>query len=85
MKKNNQPKLFEYRIQYNAGSEHSAIDSYHYYMAENASQAFHFHIEAIKHKKTSVQNICLEKFNPYSEKWEDKTEFIEEVESNYQT
>jgi len=76
-------KLFEYRIKYNAGKEHSALDNYHYYMAETASQAFSFHIEAIKHLHTCVQNISIEKYNPYSQKWEDKSNVISETESNY--
>jgi len=76
-------KLFEYRIKYNAGQEHSALDNYHYYMAETASQAFHFHIETVKHKHTCVQNISIEKYNPYSQKWEDRSEVISEQESNY--
>jgi len=76
-------KLFEYRIKYNAGEEHSAIDSFHYYMAESAVQAFHFHTESIKHLKTCVQNVSIEKYNPYSQKWEDKSESIGERESNY--
>ena len=76
-------KLFEYRIKYNAGQEHSAMDSYHYYMALSASQAFHFHMETIKHKHTCVQNISIEKYNPYSQKWEDRSEVIPERESNY--
>jgi hypothetical protein len=76
-------KLFEYRIKYNAGSERSAIDSYHYYMAETAGQAFRFHTETIKHKKTWVQNISIEKYNPYSQKWEDRSKIIDEYESIY--
>lgn len=76
-------KLFEYRIKYNAGKEHSALDSYHYYMAETASQAFHFHVEAIKHLHSCVQNISIEKYNPYSQKWEDRSQVIDEKESNY--
>jgi len=76
-------KLFEYRIKYNAGEDHSAIDNYHYYMAENSQQAFSFHIESIKHLKTCVQNVSIEKYNPYSQKWEDRSEVINEKESNY--
>lgn len=76
-------KLFEYRIKYNAGEDHSAIDNYHYYMAENSQQAFRFHVESIKHLKTCVQNVSIEKYNPYSQKWEDKSEVINEKESNY--
>jgi len=76
-------KLFEYRIKYNAGEEHSALDNYHYYMAISAAQAFHFHTETIKHKHTCVQNLSIEKYNPYSQKWEDRSEIINEHESNY--
>lgn len=76
-------KLFEYRIKYNAGCDHSALNNYHYYMAENAGQAFRFHIESLKNKKTCVQNLSIEKYNPYSQKWEDRSEVIEEYESNY--
>lgn len=76
-------KLFEYRIKYNAGEERSALDSYHYYMAENAGQAFKFHTTTIRHKHTCVQNLSLEKYNPYSQKWEDKSEAINEAESNF--
>lgn len=76
-------RLFEYRIKYNAGSDHSALNSYRYYMAESAGQAFGFHIETLKHKKTRAQNLGIEKYNPYSQKWEDRSEIIEEYESNY--
>ena len=76
-------KLFEYRIKYNAGPGHSEMNSYHYYMALNASQAFLFHIKAVQHKKTCVQNISIEKYNPYSQKWEDRSEVIFENESDY--
>jgi hypothetical protein len=76
-------KLFEYRIRYNAGENHSKLDNYHYYMAETACQAFYFHVASIKNKHTCVQNISIEKYNPYSQKWEDKSEVIDEQESNY--
>jgi len=76
-------KLFEYRIKYNAGKDHSALDNYHYYMAENARQAFGFHVETIRHKETCVQSLSIEKYNPYSQKWEDKSEVIGEQQSNY--
>ena len=31
----------------------------------------------------SVQNISIEKYNPYSKKWEDRSHMITEKESNY--
>lgn len=76
-------KLFEYRIKYNAGEEVSAVNSYHYYMALSASQAFEFHMATVKHKHACVQNLSLEKYNPYSQRWEDRSELITESESNY--
>ena len=71
--KNKEFKLFEYRIKYNAGSEHSAIDSYHYYHAYNAEEAFQFHVEVMANKDAEGQNISVEKFNPYSGDWENET------------
>lgn len=76
-------KLFEYRIKYNAGEEESALNNFHYYMALTAAQAFRYHVESVRHKHTCVQNISIEKYNPYSQKWEDKSEVITEIESNY--
>ena len=82
-KKVSNSRLYEYRIKYNAGPGSSALDNYHYYMAESPTQAFNFHIESIKHKNTCVQNISIEKYNPYSKKWEDRSHMITEKESNY--
>lgn len=63
-------KLFDFRIKYNAESTHSAMDNYHYYNAYNAKQALLFHEEMVKKKKLKMQTISVEKFNPYSQKWE---------------
>ena len=74
-------RLYEFRIEYISGN--SVGHNYHYYMALNASQAFLFHIKSVQHKKTCVQNISIEKYNPYSQKWEDRSDVIFEDESNY--
>jgi hypothetical protein len=76
MKKVNKVPLFEYRIKYNVGMNHSALDSYHFYLAENADQAFEFHLSSMKHNHASAQNLSIEKWNPYSEKWEDESDHI---------
>lgn len=75
-KKYKYPKLFEYRIKYNAEVCDSAIDNYHYYNAENAEQALDFHNSMMNKKKLAAQTLSVEKRNPYSEKWEDESEVI---------
>ena len=72
-KKTNQTKIYEYRIKYNAGLEHSALDSYHYYIAENAHQAFEYHMTMMEKHGFNSQAISIEKKNPYSLKWEDES------------
>lgn len=73
MNKNSASKLYEYRIRYNAGKEHSFLDNFHYYMAENAKQAFSFHDKTMTKKRLVHQDISIEKYNPYSERWEDES------------
>lgn len=84
MSKSNQPKLYEYRIKYNAGADHAFHDSYHYYNAENAEQALDFHFSMVEKHELQMQTLSLEKFNPYSEQWEDESEILEtkELEEN---
>ena len=75
MTKNHQrSRLYEFRIRYNAESTHSAFDSFHYYMAEDADQAYYYHVESMKKKHFARQDIAIERFNPYSERWENETE-----------
>lgn len=76
-------KLFEFRIKYNAGEFHSVMNSYHYYMAETPLKAFSFHIQTLMHKKSSAQNLCIEKYNPYSRQWENCPKVICEENSSY--
>lgn len=70
-------RLFEYRIQYNAGAEVSALDSYHYYMAESAEQAFEFHILAMKRLNACAQHLRVERKNPWNDRWEDASEVLD--------
>lgn len=80
MSKNSQnsqkSRLYEFRILYNAESQHSFLDSYHYYMAENASDAFKFHRKAMRKLHACAQNLAVERYNPYSERWEDETHLV---------
>jgi hypothetical protein len=75
-KKYKRVKLYEYRIRYNSGAEHSALDSYHYYTAENALDALSFHSEAMSKLRIDSQTISIEELNPYSDKWEDRSDVI---------
>jgi hypothetical protein len=75
-KKPNTNRLYEYRIRYNAGLEQSAFDSYHYYNAEEASQALSYHNAMMAKKGFDHQTISIEKKNPYSLKWEDESYII---------
>ena len=68
--KNNDHRLYEFRIKYNAHSDHSAMDNFHYYMAENAEDAARFHEYALAHKNFCAQNISIERKNPWTSKWE---------------
>ena len=83
--KKREPRLFEYRIRYNAGAGHSAVDSYHYYSALNAEQALGFHVSMMKKKELSGQTISIEEKNPYSQKWEDKSEIIENYKISFKS
>ena len=75
-KKYVQPRLYEFRIKYNAGLDHSAFDNYHYYMAETPEQAFDYHLAAIRKHHLTCQNLCVERKNPWANRWEDKSKQI---------
>ena len=74
--KEKEPRLFEYRIKYNAEPTHSVINNYHYYNAFSASQALGFHAAMLEKNNLVLQTLSIEKFNPYSNKWEDKSEIL---------
>tara|TARA_A100001011_G_C14288779_1_gene835085 strand:- start:1490 stop:1747 length:258 start_codon:yes stop_codon:yes gene_type:complete len=69
-------RLYEYRIEYNAGAENSAQNSYHYYNAFNAPQALDFHLKMLEKRKITVQTISIAKLNPFSERWEDESSIL---------
>lgn len=72
-----QARLYEFRIKYNAGLETSALDSYHYYMAETAEDAYNYHIEAMRRLRACAQHLSVERRNPWTYKWEDVSEVID--------
>ena len=76
-KESNTNRIFEFRIKYNAGAEHSVIDNYHYYNAETAENALNFHLEMIAKHNLQVQTLSVEKYNPYSDKWEDESTILD--------
>ena len=62
-----------YRIAYNAGEDHAAINNYFYYNACSADQAVSFHESMLIRKNATGQIISVERHNPYSQKWENQT------------
>lgn len=72
------PKLFQFRIKYNAGADHSVQDSYHYYVAENADQALEYHESMMKKRGYQSQFVSIEKKNPYANRWEKVTLGLDE-------
>ena len=41
--KDENDRLYEFRVCYNEGAYHSAVNSYHYYQAYSANDALDFH------------------------------------------
>lgn len=72
--KQKDPRMFEYRIRYQVTP--SVISNYHYYMAFDAKQALAFHEEMMQKRGWDLETISIEKNNPYSSKWEDKSDFL---------
>lgn len=83
-KKYNTPKIFEYRIKYNAGSGHSALNSYHYYSAETAEDALNYHNLMMEKHGFKSQTLSVERKDPYRSiagvppKWIDESFVIDE-------
>lgn len=78
MKKSDEIKLREYRVKYNAGPHHSAVDSYHYYNAETPSQALDYHNIMMQKHGYESQTISIEEKNPYADRWEDRSEILKD-------
>lgn len=76
MKKTSEPRLFEYRIKYNAEADHVELDNYHYYNAPDAQTALEFHNAMIEKHHIAMQTLSIEKYNPYSRLWEDKSDIL---------
>ena len=70
----NTEKQYEYRILYR--HEGSINTSYHYYSALNARQALEFQEYMAKSKGWNIETIAVEEKNPYSLKWEDRSDAL---------
>ena len=70
-------RQFEYRITYRR--KNCVQLNKHYYMAESAEQALGFQLEMIAHRHWDLEIIKIEKFNPWSEKWIDKSEVLNNI------
>ena len=68
-------RLYDFRIKYS--SEDSVMTNYHYYNCETSKQALEFQKEMIENKNWKIKLLSIEKRNPYSDKWEDKSETLD--------
>ena len=67
-------RQFEYRIIYR---KRNCLElNKHYYMAESAEQALEFQLEMMEHRGWDLEIMRIEKFNPWSERWIDKSGVI---------
>ena len=73
-KKNKINRLYDFRIKYS--SEDSVMTNYHYYNCETSKQALEFQKEMIENKNWKIKLLSIEKKNPYSDKWEDRSEVL---------
>lgn len=70
-------RQFEFRITYR---RRNCLElNKHYYMAESAEQALEFQLEMIEHRKWNIELIKIEKLNPWSEKWIDKSDVLNNI------
>lgn len=70
-------RLWEYRIKYNSGLSHSAMDNYHYFNAETATIALSYHQSMMDKHGFKAQILSVERKCPYSNKWIDETEDLD--------
>ena len=70
-------RQFEYRITYRR--KNCVQLNKHYYMAESAEQALGFQLEMMQHRGWDLEIIKIEKFNPWSERWIDKSEVLNNI------
>jgi hypothetical protein len=67
-------RQYEYRIRYK--QKGSVNTCYHYYSALTAEQALDFHGQQGKNKGWDIELLAIEEKNPYSLKWEDRSEAL---------
>ena len=67
-------RQYEYRILYKQSD--SVNTSYHYYSAVNAEQALEFQNQMTANKGWDIELLAIEEKNPYSLKWEDRSEIL---------
>ena len=70
-------RQFEYRITYR--KRNCLQLNKHYYMAESAEQALGFQLEMMEHRGWDIELFKIEKFNPWSERWVDKSEILNNI------
>ena len=75
-KQHDNPRLYEFRIKYNVGANNSAMNSYHYYMAETGEAAYSYHTDTMNRRHVTGQNLSIERYNPWSKRWEDASEAL---------
>ena len=71
---NSDGRLYEFRIEY--ASENSVGHSYHYYLAYSPKQALNYQLEMMDHKHWEIEIIKLERKCPFTNKWEDRSEIL---------
>jgi len=74
--KNKEPKIFQYRIKYNAESSESAINNYHYFLANSPKEALDFHLTMARSKMIEMQTLSIEEYNSYADRWEDRSSIL---------
>ena len=70
-------RQFEYRITYR--KQNCVQPNKHYYMAESAEQALEFQLEMMEHRGWNLEILKIEKLNPWSERWVDKSEILSNI------
>ena len=71
---NSDGRLYEFRIEYS--SDNSVGHSYHYYLAYSSKQALHYQLEMMDNKNWEIKIIKLERKCPFTNKWEDQSEIL---------
>lgn len=75
--KDDADRLWQYRIKYLSNG--NIEPNYHYYHAHNAQQAYEFQAEMIEHKNWHITTKKIERKCPYSNKWIDETDQVNEL------